>query len=131
MKVLTVGVYDLLHIGHINLFRNARKLGDSLTVAVQESDVVLKYKPEAKLVYNTDERLYMVHAIRYVDEVITYRDVDEIVKQVDFDIFATGPDQIHSGFQRAFQWCREHGKQVVVVPRTEGISSTLLRAGKK
>lgn len=131
MKVLTVGVYDLLHIGHINLFRNARNLGDSLTVAVQESEVVLKYKPEAKLVYNTDERLYMVHSIRYVDEVITYRDVDEIVKQVDFDIFATGPDQTHPGFQRAFQWCREHGKQVVVVPRTEGISSTLLRAGKK
>ena len=126
-----MGVYDLLHIGHINLFRNARNFGDSLTVAVQESDVVLRYKPEAKLVYNTDERLYMVHSIRYVDEVITYRDVDEIVKQVDFDIFATGPDQIHSGFQRAFQWCREHGKQVVVVPRTEGISSTLLRAGKK
>jgi glycerol-3-phosphate cytidylyltransferase len=131
MKVLTVGVYDLLHIGHINLFRNARNLGDSLTVAVQESDVVLKYKPEAKLVYNTDERLYMVHSIRYVDDVITYRDVDEIVKQVDFDIFATGPDQIHSGFQRAFQWCREHGKQVVVVPRTEGISSSMLRKGTK
>ena len=131
MKVFTVGVYDLLHIGHINLFRNARLLGDSLTVAVQESDVVLKYKPEAKLVYNTDERLYMVHSIRYVDDVITYRDVDEIVKQVDFDIFATGPDQIHSGFQRAFQWCREHGKQVVVVPRTEGISSSMLREGTK
>ena len=45
----------------------------------------------------------------------------------DFDIFVTGPDQIHDGFQRAMQWCREHGKQVVVLPRTEGISSSQLK----
>ena len=70
-KVLTVGVYDLLHIGHVNLFRRARAVGDQLVVAVQESEVVLKYKPEAKLVYTTEERMYMVKAIRYVDEVIT------------------------------------------------------------
>ena len=59
-KVLTVGVYDLLHIGHVNLFRRARELGDMLTVAVQSSDVVLKYKPNAKLIYSTEERMYMV-----------------------------------------------------------------------
>ena len=49
-KVLTVGVYDLLHIGHVELFRKARKCGDHLIVAVQDSDVILKYKPEAKMV---------------------------------------------------------------------------------
>jgi cytidyltransferase-like protein len=103
-KVLTVGVYDLLHIGHVNLFRRARRLGDSLTVAVQRSEVVLKYKPEAKLVYSTEERMYMVKSIRYVDEVIEYEGVDEIVKTADFDIFVTGPDQIHSGFQNAMKW---------------------------
>lgn len=58
-KVLTVGVFDLLHIGHVNLFRRAKKLGDSLTVAVQCSEVVLKYKPDAKLVYSTEERIYI------------------------------------------------------------------------
>ena len=94
-KVLTVGVYDLLHIGHVNLFRRARAVGDSLVVAVQESDVVLKYKPGAKLVYSTEERMYMVKAIRYVDDVITYEAVDDIVKTADFDIFVTGPDQTH------------------------------------
>ena len=125
-KVLTVGVYDLLHIGHVNLFRRARRLGDSLTVAVQRSEVVLKYKPEAKLVYSTEERMYMVKSIRYVDEVIEYEGVDEIVKTADFDIFVTGPDQIHSGFQNAMKWCREHGKEIIVLPRTEGISSSWL-----
>lgn len=126
-KVLTVGVYDLLHIGHVNLFRRARQLGDSLTVAVQRSEVVLKYKPNSKLVYSTEERMYMVKSIRYVNEVIEYEGVDEIVKTADFDIFVTGPDQMHSGFQAAIQWCREHGKQTIVLPRTEGISSSWLK----
>lgn len=126
-KVLTVGVYDLLHIGHVNLFKRARELGDSLTVAVQSSDVVLKYKPNAKLVYSTEERMYMVKSIRFVDDVIVYEGVDEIVKTADFDIFVTGPDQSHEGFQRAIQWCKDNGKETVVLSRTEGISSSWLK----
>jgi len=126
-RVFTVGVYDLLHIGHINLFKNARSLGDELTVAVQSDECILKYKPEARMVNTTAERLFMVSSIRYVDHVVTYDDVDEIVKQVDFDIFAKGPDQTHTGFQRASEWCLAHGREVVVIPRTEGISSTMLR----
>ena len=125
-KVFTVGVYDLLHVGHINLFKKARELGDDLTVAVQNDECILKYKPEAKIVNSTNERLFMVSSIRFVDHVITYDDVDEIVKHVDFDIFAKGPDQCHAGFQRASEWCLAHGKEVVVIPRTEGISSTML-----
>lgn len=126
-KVLTVGVYDLLHIGHVNLFRRARCLGDSLIVAVQRSEVVLKYKPKAKLVYSTEERMYMVKSVRYVDEVIEYEGVDEIVRTADFDIFVTGPDQNHTGFRHAIQWCKEHGKETVVLPRTEGVSSSWLK----
>lgn len=126
-KVLTVGVYDLLHIGHIELFRHAKELGDYLIVAVQDQEEVLKYKPEAKLVYPTDERCYMVKAIRYVDEVITYKGVDEIVKEVDFDVFAKGPDQQHAGFQAAVKYCQENGKEVVTLPRTQGISSSKLK----
>ena len=125
--VFTVGVFDLLHIGHILLFKHAKELGDRLVVAVQNDDVILKYKPEAEMVNTTEERLFMVDSIKYVDKVITYDDVDEIVKQVDFDIFAKGPDQCHEGFQRAGEWCKEHGKQVVTTPRTEGISSSMLR----
>lgn len=126
-KVLTVGVYDLLHIGHVNLFRNAKALGDYLKVAVQNSEVVLKYKPKANLIYTTEERMYMVKAIRFVDEVITYDGVDEIVKATDFDTFVTGPDQCHEGFQKAIEWCLTHGKKHIVIPRTEGISSSWLK----
>lgn len=126
-KILTVGVYDLLHIGHIELFRRAKNLGDFLIVAVQESDVILKYKPNAKIVYGTKERMYMVQSIRYVDKVIVYSDVDDIVKKIDFDVFVTGPDQNHSGFQAAIRWCKQNNKEHVILSRTEGISSSLLK----
>ena len=126
-KVLTVGVYDLLHIGHVNLFRRAKNLGDFLIVAVQESDFVTKFKPSAKLVYSTEERMYMVKAIRFVDEVVPYQSVSDIVKSVDFDVLVTGPDQNHAGFMEAVEWSKSHGKEVVVLPRTEGISSSWLK----
>lgn len=128
-KILTVGVYDMLHIGHILLFQHAKELfGDSkLIVAVQDGDFILKYKPNTKMICTTEERLYMVKSIRYVDDVCVYRDVDVDIQNIDFDVFAKGPDQNHSGFQRAVEWCKEHGKEVVVIPRTEGISSTILK----
>ena len=126
-KILTFGVYDMLHIGHILLFKHAKELGDELTVAVQESDSVLKYKPNTNMVYTTEDRLFMVNSIRYVDKVVTYRNVDEDIKHIDFDVFAKGPDQNHEGFERAVEWCRANGKDVVVIPRTEGITSTMLR----
>lgn len=125
--ILTVGVYDMLHIGHILLFKRAKELGDKLIVAIQDSDVILKYKPGTKMIYTTEERMYMVSTIKYVDEVVIYRDVDKDIQNIDFDVFAKGPDQTHEGFQKAVKWCKEHEKEVVIIPRTEGISSTMLR----
>lgn len=125
--ILTVGVFDMLHIGHILLFKKAKELGDRLVVAVQDSDVILKYKPNTQMVYSTEERCYMVSTIRYVDEVVIYKDVDIDIRNIDFDVFAKGPDQVHSGFQKAVEWCEENGKEVVIIPRTDGISSTMLR----
>ena len=127
-KVLTVGVYDILHKGHVELYRRAKGLGDYLIVAAQDGDYILKYKPKAQVMNSTEDRKYMIKAIRYVDEVITYTDVDIIVQAVDFDVFVTGPDQIHIGFQRAIQWCEEHGKEHIVLGRTDGISSSELKA---
>lgn len=125
--ILTVGVYDMLHIGHVLLFKHAKELGDKLIVAVQDGDYILKYKPGTQMVYTTEERMYMVSAIKYVDEVVVYKDVDKDIPNIDFDVFAKGPDQMHEGFQRAVKWCEANGKDVVIIPRTEGISSTMLR----
>ena len=70
----------------------------------------------------------MLDAIRYINEIRIYKDVDKDIKKIDFYILAVGPDQKHAGFQRAIQWCHDQGKEVVVMPRTEGISSTELKA---
>lgn len=126
-RVFTVGVYDLIHKGHVELFRRAKGLGDYLIVAVQDSDYILKYKPDSKVVNTTDDRMLMVKSIRYVDETVVYYDVDTIVKKVDFDVFVTGPDQIHSGFQKAIRWCEENGREHIVLGRTAGISSSELK----
>ena len=131
MTILTFGVYDMLHIGHMLLFKHAKELfsGEEcrLIVAVQDGECILKYKPNTKMIYTTEERMFMVGAVRWVDEVVTYRDVDVDIQNIEFDVFAKGPDQTHAGFQRAVEWCRTNGKKVVVIPRTEGISSTVLR----
>ena len=130
MIVLTVGVFDLLHYGHFELFRRAKELAGidgKLTVAIQEDAFVTKYKPQARLVYDWNTRAKMVSALRYVDRVVPYGDIDESIKHIDFDVFAIGGDQVHAGFQRAVQWCEENGKKVVRMSRTDGISSSMLR----
>ena len=133
--ILTVGVYDMLHIGHILLFKHVKELFLNeecrLIVAVQDGDFILKYKPGTNMVYTTEERMFMVSSIRWVDEVVTYQDVDVDIQNIDFDVFAKGPDQMHAGFQRAVEWCKANHKEVVVIPRTEGISSTMLREYSK
>ena len=130
--VLTVGVFDLLHWGHFELFRRCKELaGPSgrLIVAVQEDAIVTKYKPQTKLVYDWDKRVKMIRALRYVDDVVPYGDIDESIKKIDFDVFAIGGDQMHSGFQRAVKWCEDNGKEVVRLSRTEGVSSSKIREG--
>lgn len=130
--VLTVGVYDLLHWGHFELFRRCKELageGGKLVVAVQEDAIVTKYKPQTRLVYDWEKRVKMIRALRYVDDVVPYSDIDESIKSIDFDVFAIGGDQLHSGFQRAIKWCEENGKEIVRMARTNGISSSDIRKG--
>ena len=80
LKILTFGVYDMLHIGHMLLFKHIKEYFPDqeckLIVAVQDGDCILKYKPGTKMIYSTEERMFMVSAVRWVDEVITYKDVD-------------------------------------------------------
>ena len=130
--ILTFGVFDMLHLGHVALFKRladyvSQEKGGRVIVAVQDNKYILKYKPTSKIVYSLEEKLFMLEAIKYIDDIVIYKDVDVDIQNLEFDILAVGPDQNHGGFQRAMTWCREHGKEVVVMPRTEGISSTMLK----
>ena len=126
-KVVTFGVYDYFHLGHLRLFKNAKNLGDWLIVAVQDGDYILKTKPDAKVMYTTEQRKELVSALSVVDEVVSYTDVDVTIKTLDLDVFAVGEDQNHAGFQRAIEWCKENGKEVVRMKRTPGICSSEIK----
>lgn len=126
-RVLTFGVFDYYHYGHLKLLKRAKALGDFLVVAVQNTDEIHKTKPQAKILYSLEQRMEMLAELRCVDEVVPYNQVDEDIKKIDFDILAVGGDQNHEGFQRAFAWCKENGKKCTVLPRTPNICSSQIK----
>lgn len=123
IKVITYGTYDLLHQGHINLLRRAKELGDYLIVGVT-SDSFDRGRGKLNVRNNVLERVEAVKATGYADEVIIEdylgQKIDDIQKY-DVDIFAIGSDWVGK-----FDYLNEYCK-VVYLPRTEGISSTMLR----
>ena len=123
-KVITYGTYDLLHQGHINLLRRAKELGDYLIVGVT-SDSFDRGRGKLNVRNNVLERVEAVKKTGYADEIIIEdylgQKIDDIQKY-DVDIFAIGSD-----WEGQFDYLNEYCK-VVYLPRTEGISSTKLRA---
>ncbi len=124
-KILTFGVYDYLHLGHLRLFKQCKKYGDYLIVAVQNGDYIRKFKPDAKVLYSTDERVEMLEALRIVDEVVVYDTVSiDALEKIDFSILALGEDHKGGRFDEVEEWCNQNGKKVVRLKRTPGICSS-------
>ena len=124
-KILTFGVYDYFHLGHLRLFKQCKNYGDYLIVAVQDGDYIKKYKPDSKNLYTTAERVEMLESLRIVDKVVVYESVEpKFLESVDFDILALGEDHCGGRFDIVEQWCKEHGKKVVRLKRTKGICSS-------
>lgn len=123
-KVITYGTYDLLHHGHLNLLMRAKELGDYLIVGVT-SDSFDKERGKLNVRNNVLERVDAVKATGLADEVIIEdyvgQKIDDIQKY-NVDIFAIGSD-----WEGKFDYLKEYC-EVVYLPRTEGISSTQLRA---
>lgn len=123
-KVITYGTYDLLHQGHINLLRRAKELGDYLIVGVT-NDSFDRDRGKLNVRNNVLERVEAVKATGFADQIIIEdyvgQKIDDIQKY-DVDIFAIGSD-----WEGKFDYLNEFCK-VVYLPRTEGISSTMLRA---
>ena len=122
-KVITYGTYDLLHQGHINLLRRAKDLGDYLIVGVT-NDSFDRERGKLNVRNNVLERVEAVKATGYADQIIIEdyvgQKIDDIQKY-DVDIFAIGSD-----WEGKFDYLNEFC-QGVYLPRTEGISSTMLR----
>ena len=121
-KVITYGTYDLLHVGHINLLRRARELGDYLIVVVSSDECnAIKGK---KAYYSFEDRKKILEAIRYVDEVLPEytweQKIDDVVNN-NVDVFVMGDD-----WTGKFDFLKEYC-EVVYLPRTEGISTTKIK----
>ena len=131
-KILTFGVFDYFHIGHLRLFEQCKKYGDHLIVAVQNGDYILKYKPNADILYSTQERVDMISAMRIVDEVVLYNEVTvETLQKIDFNILALGEDHVGERFDKVVEWCNNNNKSVVRLKRTIGISSSSIKNNVK
>lgn len=122
-KVITYGTYDLLHQGHINLLKRAKALGDYLIVGVT-NDTFDRNRGKLNVRNNVLERVEAVRATGLADKIIIEdyvgQKIDDIQKY-DVDIFAIGSD-----WEGKFDYLNEFCK-VIYLPRTEGISSTMLR----
>lgn len=124
-KILTFGVFDYFHIGHLRLFKQCKEFADHLIVAVQDGDYILKYKPGTNILYSTEERVEILSSLKIVDEVVIYDSVSpETLEKIDFDILALGEDHKGERFDAVTKWCNEHGKSVVRLKRTPGICSS-------
>ena len=127
-KILTFGVYDYFHLGHLRLFKQCKEYADYLVVAVQDGEYIRKYKPDAQVLYTTEERVEILEALRIVDKVVVYQTVGvNALEQIDFDILALGEDHHGKRFDDAVSWCESHGKSVVRLKRMEGISSSAIK----
>jgi|SRR6218665_1370144 len=124
-KGITFGVFDVFHLGHLNMLKNARKYCDYLTVAVHDDKLNTK---GVKFLYTLEQRMEIIDSIRFVDCVVSYERVDMTLSKTDFDIFLYGPDQCHEFFKKAFKYCDEMKRERQILERTKGISSNLFRA---
>ena len=127
----TAITFDLLHFGHFELFRRIRELvggNGKVYVMLQIDESIAKFKPGCRSVYDFDTRRKMIETLRTVDKAIAYDAVGvDAVKDVPFDVLVVGPEHTNERFQRLFEWCAANGKDVVTLPRTEGISTSRLK----
>lgn len=123
----TTGVYDLFHIGHLNLLKNAKGLCDKLIVGVTVDELV-QYKNK-RAVIPFEERIEIVRSIKYVDAAIPQEDIDKFAawEKLKFDILFVGDDWYQSERWREMESkFQSVGVKVIYFPYTKGTSSTLI-----
>lgn len=139
IKIITFGVFDLFHIGHLNFLRNASnihsdnprfKMIDHLNrrLVVGVCDDKLNNQLKTPAVCTDEERAYIVSNIACVSECFIYNTTDYETYVRDCNVFAYGPEwgKDRPDQQRFLDWCKEHSIETYLIPRTEGISTSEL-----
>ena len=125
----TQGTYDMFHIGHLNLLRNAKAQCDFLVVGVNSDELVKQYKNKSVIV-PLAERMDIVSSIRYVDQVISCETLDKMIafEKVHFNRLFIGDDwKGNPRWEETGRIMKEVGVELVYLPHTQGTSSTMLR----
>lgn len=124
----TTGVFDLFHIGHLNILRRAKEQCDYLIVGVSSDLLVMGYKQRIPVI-PYEERAEIVAAIRYVDKVVCQESMDKVKawENLKFDVMFHGDDWKGSKvYNEAEEKLAKLGVDVVYLPHTDGISTTQL-----
>tara|TARA_B100001115_G_scaffold183047_1_gene180786 strand:+ start:685 stop:1137 length:453 start_codon:yes stop_codon:yes gene_type:complete len=129
----TTGVFDLFHVGHLEILRKAKENCDYLIVGVSTDELVQEYKNKRPII-TFDQRIEIIKSIKYVDEVVVQRDRDKLsaLHKIGFNIMFVGDDwkgsKIFLELESKFQ---KHGVEIFYFPYTKNISSTSLRSTLK
>ena len=125
----TTGVFDLFHIGHLNILKKAKEQCDYLIVGVSTDELVQQYKNKTPII-SFEERVEIVKAIRYVDQVVPQENRDKMAawEQYKFHKMFVGDDWKGSElFVKLEADFKQKEVELVYFPYTQGTSSTLLK----
>ena len=124
----TTGVYDLFHIGHLNILRKAKEQCEYLIVGVSTDECVKTYKNKTPVIPFA-QRAEIVSAIKYVDKVVPQETMDKMQawKELKFEVLFHGSDWKNSDmYNKVVKDLQEVGVEVVFLPYTQGVSTTIL-----
>ncbi len=130
IKGYTAGVFDMFHVGHLNILKQAKANCDYLIVAVSPDDLVFSYK-QKKPIIPLEDRMAIIEAIKYVDEVVVQHDRNKInaFKKYNFDIMFVGDDwKGNPMFMEVERELNSHGSKIQFFSYTKKVSSTGLRS---
>ena len=125
----TTGVFDMFHIGHLNILRRAKEKCDYLIVGVSTDEVVHSYKNKTPII-PYEQRAAIVEAIKYVDEVVPQTTMNkvEFLKERHFDVMFHGDEwkgtELYLKYEDEFS---KYGARIEYLSHTDGISSSMLR----
>lgn len=125
----TTGVFDMFHVGHLNILRKSKELCDYLVVGVTTDELCYQRKKKMPIICESD-RCKIVEAIRFVDKVVLQEDMNklEAVKRVGANVVFVGSDwkgtEAWNKYEKEFA---EIGCKVVYLDHTDGISSSIIR----
>ena len=125
----TTGVFDMFHVGHLNILRKAKENCDYLIVGVSSDELVESYKDKTPII-PFDHRKEIIESIKFVDKVVvqSHRDKIKSFHEIGFDIMFVGSDWKGSElFNTVEKELESHGAEIHYFNYTEGISSTRLR----